>query len=82
MKAEKDPLNGATMDVTKVHFSLFFLPFLKGNLSFFHSSQKQNSVLLSSVRQYVTELIHHFFFPFFTHDNDKWRNSAVTKSAL
>lgn len=83
MKAEKDPLNGAMMDVTKVHFSLFFLPsFLKGTLSSFATLKSRTWFYCLWCNKYVTEYIHYHFFSFYNLNNDKWRDATVTKSAL
>lgn len=80
MKVEKIPLTGAMMDVTKVHFSLFFLSFVKGTV-FFHSFKKRNSVVVFGATNMI-EFIQYYFFFFFNLDNDEWRDSTVTKSAL
>lgn len=65
MKAKKkNPLTGAMMDVTKVHFSLFFLPIVKGTLSSF-TPLKSETQLLSLVQQTCDRIHQHYFFFFF-----------------
>lgn len=63
MKAEKkNPLTGAMMDVTKVHFSLFFLSNVKGTV--FFTPLKSETQLLSLVQRTLIEYIQHYFFAF------------------
>lgn len=52
------------MDVTKVHFSLFFLSIVKGTLSSF-TPLKSETQLLSLVQRTLIEYIQHYFFLLF-----------------